>query len=94
MYQEHSPEKKARIVLELLRGEETPNEIAAKHEIHPNLLCRWKTTVVGGMYRLFENETVKSRKAAKEAEKEKEALYQQIGKLTTQLEFIKKKSGS
>ncbi len=92
MRKTHSPEEKARIVMEVLRGEETLNEIAAKYEIHPNLLGRWKLTVVAGMYHLFENETAKTRKMAKEAEREKEGLYQQIGKLTTQIEFLKKKS--
>jgi 5'-3' exonuclease len=42
---------------------------------------------------VFENETMKARKQAKEAEKEKDALYQQIGKLTAQIEWLKKKSG-
>ncbi len=89
----HSAEEKARIVLEALRGEETLNEIASKHNIHPNLLTRWKTQAISNLPQVFENETAKSRKYAKEAEKEKDALYQQIGKLTAQLEWLKKKSG-
>jgi transposase-like protein len=89
----HSAEVKARIVLEVLRGEETLNEIASKHNIHPNLLTRWKTQVISNLPQVFENETAKARKYAKETEKEKDALYQQIGKLTAQIEWLKKKSG-
>ena len=37
MRKTHSPEEKAKIVLEVLHGEETINEIASKHNIHPNL---------------------------------------------------------
>ena len=93
MRKNHSSELKAKIVLEVLRGEETINEIASKHNIHPNLLVRWKTQAINCLPQVFENETVKARKQAREAEKEKDALYQQIGKLTAQIEWLKKKSG-
>jgi transposase-like protein len=89
----HSAEEKAKIVLEALRGESTLNEIASKHNIHPNLLTRWKTQAISNLPQVFENETAKARKLAKEAEKEKDSLYQQIGKLTAQIEWLKKKSG-
>ena len=93
MKKNHSNEEKARIVLEALRGEETINEIASKYSIHPNLLGKWKAQAVKCLPQVFENETMKARKQAKEAEREKEALYQQIGKLSAQIEWIKKKSG-
>jgi transposase-like protein len=89
----HSPEIKAKIVLEALRGEETLSEIASKYNIHPNLLTRWKTRVINCLPQVFENETSRVRKQTKEIEKEKDELYQQIGKLTTQVEWLKKKSG-
>lgn len=41
----HTPEFKARVVLELLREEMTVNELAAKHQISPVLISRWKTEV-------------------------------------------------
>jgi transposase-like protein len=93
MKKTHTPEAKAKIVLEALRGEETLNEIASKHNIHPGLLTRWKTQAIKNLPQVFENENAKTCKQAKEAEKEKDALYQQIGKLTTQIEWLKKKSG-
>lgn len=93
MRKSHSPEIKARIVLEVLRGEETLNEIAAAHNIHPTLLARWKTQAIKNLPQVFENEAVRTRKQAKESEKEVDGLYRQIGKLTTQIEWLKKKSG-
>ena len=93
MRKSHSPEAKAKIVIEALRGEETINEIASRHNIHPNLLIRWKTQVINCLPQVFENETMKARKQAKEAERERDELYQQIGRLTAQIEWIKKKSG-
>jgi len=93
MRKNYSPEAKAKIVLEVLRGDEMPNEIASKYGIHPTVLTRWKTQAIQNLPQTFENETVKIRKRAKEAEKEKNELYQQIGKLTAQIEWLKKKSG-
>jgi transposase-like protein len=89
----HKAEAKARIVLEALRGEKTLNEIASKHDIHPTLLTRWKSQAIKNLPQVFENDNMKERKRAQEDEKEKDALYQQIGKLTTQVEWLKKKAG-
>lgn len=89
----YRPSEKAKIVLEVLRGEETLNEIASSHEIHPNILSRWKIHAINNFSQVFENGSTKARKQAKETEKEKDELYQQIGKLTAQIEWLKKKSG-
>jgi len=87
----HSPDVKAKLVIEVLRGEETINEIASKNNVHPTLLGRWKTQAISGLPMVFESETAKARKKSKEDEKEKEALYRQIGILATQNEWLKKK---
>lgn len=81
------------MVLEVLRGESTLNEIAVRNNIHPGLLNRWKTQAIAELPDIFESKTIKSRKQVKEAEREKDDLYKQIGKLTTQIEWLKKKSG-
>ena len=93
MRKTHSSKEKAQIVLEALRGEETTNEIASRNNIHPNLLTRWKTQAINGLPQVFENESIKARRQVKESEKEKDDLYKQIGKLTAQIEWLKKKSG-
>lgn len=89
----YSPVEKAKIVLEVLRGEKPLNEIASNHDLHPNLLTCWKKQAINCLPQVFENGTAKARKQAKEIEKEKDELYQQIGKLTAQIEWLKKKSG-
>jgi len=93
MKKNYPPTTKARIVLEVLRGEETLNEIASNHNIHPTVLTRWKAQAIEGLPQVFENDGAKARKQAKEAEQEKEELYAQMGKLTAQIEWLKKKSG-
>jgi putative transposase len=82
---------KARMVIEALRGEKTINEIASKNGIHPVILTRWKTEAINDLPLLFDN--TKSNKKIKEYEDKIEELYKQIGKLTTQNEWMKKKSG-
>ena len=91
--QQHTPEEKAQLVLEAIRGERTINEIASENNIHPNMLSKWKRDAESHLYTLFQDNSAKERKARKEQEAEIENLYAQIGKLTTQNEWLKKKSG-
>ena len=90
---QHTPEEKARLVLEALRGERTINEIAAENNIHPNMLSKWKREAEANLSMLFQDNSAKERKAKKAHEAEMDELYAQIGKLTTQNEWLKKKSG-
>ena len=89
----HSPTEKSRMVLEVLKGERTLNEIASENNVHPNMLSRWKKEAIEGLPSVFENDTAKQHKVQKEHESELDELYTQIGKLTTQNEWLKKKSG-
>ena len=87
-----SPELKAKAVLETLREERPLNQIASDYEVHPNMLSAWKASAVRGMATLFERET--RVQVDKEAhDKQVEELYAQIGRLTTQVSWLKKKSG-
>ena len=90
---QHTPEEKARLVLEALHGERTINEIAAENNIHPNMLSKWKRDAEKNLYILFQDNSAKERNAARAVEAEKNELYAQIGRLTTQNEWLKKKSG-
>ena len=84
---QHTPEEKAKLVLEALRGERTMNEIASENNIHPNMLSKWKREAETNLFQLYQDN------AAKEQEAEIQELYAQIGKLATQNEWLKKKSG-
>lgn len=87
-----TPNDKAKLVLEAFQGEQTINEIASEHNIHPNMLSRWKRTAETNLSSLFEDNSAKERKARKEKEDEIAELYKIIGELTTQNEWLKKKS--
>lgn len=90
----YTPAFKAEIVQELLREEQTLTQIASKHGVHPNQLRRWREAAVKAMPDNFaDEERYQKRLAALSAEheREKEKLYAEIGKLTTQLSWLKKK---
>ena len=88
-----TPEQKAKIVMEVLREEKTLNEIAAEYEIHPNLLSRWKAEFINNAARAFSKEAEEVEKVKQSYEKEKEELLKQIGQLSYENAWLKKKSG-
>ena len=87
-----SPELTAKAVLEALKEERPLNQIASDYEVHPNMLSAWKSSAIKGMPTLFEKET-KAQTDRDTHEKQVEELYSQIGRLTTQVAWLKKKSG-
>jgi putative transposase len=89
---QHTANFKAQVVQELLKEEKTIAQIATEYEVHPTQLRRWKAIVVEGMPGLFEekNSLVTLRT---EYEERLNDLYGDIGRLTTQLTWLKKKSG-
>ncbi len=87
---QHPPAFKKQVVLEILKGEKTRNEICSQFGIHPALADKWKTVVVTDMDKLFTGGMDLERRRDKELIEE---LYKQVGKLTTQLDWLKKKMG-
>ena len=89
----YSPEQKAQIVLEMLTEEQTLAQTAATHQVHPNQLRKWKTQAVERLPLVFQNETLAVRELEATHAQEREELYAEIGRLTTQLGWLKKKCG-
>lgn len=81
----HSPSFKAKVALEALKGEETVVQIAARYEIHPNLVTKWKKSVQDEASLIFSKE-YKNKK--KEDENLVARLYQQIGQLKVENDFL------
>ncbi len=79
--------------MEALRGERTVHQNASENNIAPNLLTRWKSEAISNLPQLFKSENSKLRKQANDYEAQVEELYTQIGRLTTELSWLKKKSG-
>ena len=89
---QYPPALKAKIVLEALREIKTLAELAAEHQVHPNLITKWKQAAVADLGTLFERGAAKDEKT-QALEARIAELYQEIGKLTIQVNWLKKKSG-
>jgi transposase-like protein len=94
MRKRYSPAFKAQIVQQMLKEEKTVSQLAAEHGLHPNQLYRWREIALASLESLFSDEAVRSQ-AAKEAAHEQQVhnLYAEIGRLTTELAWLKKKAG-
>ena len=86
----YSAELKAKIALEAIKGQRTVNEIASQYGVHPNQVTNWKKQVVEELPQLF---STARHRAAQEEEAIKAQLYQQIGQLKVELDWLKKKAG-
>ena len=83
-----SAEFKFEVALEAAKGLQTASQIASKREVHPNQISTWKKQLLEEGASIFSNKSFLKEK--KQAEKEKE-LYEQIGRLKMELEWLKKK---
>ena len=92
---QYSPDQKLKIVLEALKEERLMSDIASEYGVHPNVIHRWKKELLEGADKIF-NISKDSKAADKEKKQQEETienLYTQVGRLTTQLDWLKKKSG-
>jgi transposase-like protein len=84
------PEFKARVAMEAISGRKTIQEIAADHFIHPIQVSQWKRQLLDGASELFTRG--KKTKDKEEGQAKEAELFQQIGRLQMELEWLKKKS--
>jgi putative transposase len=85
--------QKAAIVLEALKEEKTVAEIASENGVHPNQIHKWKKQALENFQQLFEDDRKGEKALAAVHDKQVNELYSEIGKLSTQLNWLKKKSG-
>jgi transposase len=82
---------KAKVALAALKEQKTLTELAAEFEIHPSQISNWKQQASDGLTDLFADGR-KDRKA-KSDQALNDRLFQQIGQLQVELDWLKKKSG-
>ena len=85
----HTAAFKAQVALAALKGDKTVNELAGHYGVHPTLIHGWKKQLLAGVEDVFAN-GVKAAAAA-EAEAVQAELFEQIGRLKMELEWLKKK---
>lgn len=86
----HDAAIKAKVALEAIKGIRTVNEIASAFAIHPNLVTQWKRQAIEQLPEIFSNGRARTDAADEELRNQ---LYQQIGQLKCELDWLKKKSG-
>jgi len=93
MRKRYSDAFKAEVVLALLKEEKTVAQLASERHVHPNQIYEWKAIVLKDLATLFGPDHKGETALKAEYEKRLEELYAEIGRLTTQVNWLKKKSG-
>lgn len=85
---QHSKQFKFNVALEASKGLRTLSEIASEHNLHPNQVSSWKKQLLEEGPAVFGNNTVRQ---LREQEAREAELYEQIGRLKMELEWLEKK---
>jgi transposase-like protein len=94
MRKQYTAAFKAQLVREVLKEEKPLNQIASEHGVHRNLLAEWRDQALAALPGVFSHQAERDQ-AAKAAAHEQHIheLYAEIGRLSTQLAWLKKKAG-
>jgi transposase-like protein len=83
----YSAQFKFQIALEVVKGLKTVNQLASEHEVHPNQVSQWKRQLLAEGATIFDNGSGQQQREAAKTEAE---LYEQIGRLKMEVEWLKK----
>lgn len=86
----HSAEFKAKVALAAMREDKTQNQLAGEFDLHPLQVAAWKRQAIDALPHLFGVKLLKKEFAHEEQERR---LFEKIGRLQTELDWLKKKSG-
>jgi transposase-like protein len=87
---QYSPKFKAKVAVEAIRGERTLTQLPSQFHVHPMQVGLWRKTALEQLAELFVDGRKRKRSGA---DVEKDALYEQIGRLKVELDWLKKKVG-
>lgn len=83
----YTAEFKAKVALDAIKGDLTINEISSKYSVHSTQINRWKQQALASLKTCFND---KQEKASLDSQQQMDKLYQQIGQLTCENDFLKK----
>lgn len=87
---QYSPQFKARVALEAIRGEKTLSQLGSQFKVHPMQIAKWRKAAADQLPELFVDGR-SGKPAATGADSD--TLYQEIGRLKVELDWLKKKIG-
>ena len=85
----HTAEFKAKVALEALKEQQTLNELASVYGVHPVQVAQWKKQALSGLPTVFGRGSSPS---PAEVEAQQAALYEEIGRLKVELDWLKRKA--
>jgi len=88
---QHTAAFKAQVALAALKGDKAVNEVAAQFGVHPTLIHDWKKRLLAGAATTFENG---AKAAPAPADGQQAELFEQIGRLKVELDWVKKKAAA
>ena len=88
----HEASFKAKVALAAVKGDKTVSELASQFVVHPTMIHGWKKQLLDGVESLFAGGG-KPDKGKSQAEAQAVELFEQIGRLKMELEWLKKKAG-
>ena len=86
----YGAEFKAKVAIEAIKGQRTVNEIGGRYEVHPNMVSQWKKQALEQLSEVFSEVRVRKERSEEEL---RDQLYQQIGQLKVEVDWLKKKAG-
>lgn len=87
---QYSPKFKARVAIEAIRGEKTLSQLGSQFKVHPIQIAKWRKSAQDQLPELF----VDGRKSkGRSGDADSDALYEEIGRLKVELDWLKKKLG-
>jgi transposase-like protein len=87
---QYSPQFKARVALEAIRGEKTLSQLGSQFKVHPMQIAKWRKAAIDQLPDLFVDGRTRKPPGT---EADSDALYQEIGRLKVELDWLKKKVG-
>src|SRR6266567_1721938 len=86
---QHSPAFKARVAIEAIRGEKTLSQLGSQFKVHPIQIAKWRKSAMEQLPELFVDGR---RRKEQPSEAGNDVLYEEIGRLKGELDWLKKKS--
>jgi transposase len=88
MRKSYSSDFKAKVALEAVKGDRGLSELSSRYEVHANQIGQWRKALLAGLPDVFSD---KRRRQDEDSEQDKARLYEEIGRLKVELDWLKKR---